>query len=84
MIVSAGTYSWVRNWTGRLNLHDALQEFDAGNLDRIRKRVHSAEDFLLNCVHVLPRRGILRVLNTITICISLWPPPNNLSRPIFG
>lgn len=83
-IFSAGTYSWVRNWTGRLNLHDALQELDAGNPDRIRKRVHSAEDIQLNCVHVLPRRAVLRMLDTITICISIWPPPNNLPRSIVG
>ena len=66
-----GTYSWIRNWTGRLNLHHTLQELDTGDLNRIRERIHSPEDFLLDRVHGLPGCLVLRMFDTIMGCISI-------------
>lgn len=63
---ACGTYPGVRNQTGRLDLDDALQEFDTADLDRAWERVHFPEDFLFDGVHCLPRLVIFRVVHTTT------------------
>jgi hypothetical protein len=69
-ICSDGTYSWVRDNSWRLDLHDFLQEFDAAYLDGDGRAVHTSQYIELDCHHRLPYRRLIWMQRTKRVHVS--------------